>query len=162
MHMSDSRVAHTNTKVLDLNPEHMFTFADGIPGFEKVKKFVILRHEQEVPFGRLTAVDFDLCFIVIDPWVVYPEYAPDIDDEELKKIDSPSREELLILAIVNIPEGKPQDSTMNLAAPVILNVKKGMGRQVIINNFKDYSARYALWKQEGEPAAAPERSSGQG
>ncbi|MBD3268620.1 MAG: flagellar assembly protein FliW [Candidatus Omnitrophica bacterium] len=133
-------------KVLDLKPENIFTFSDGIPGFEKVKRFVILADPQEAPFGRLSAVDHDLCFFVINPWAVFSEYKPDIDEEDLKKIGFPTQEELLILSIVNVPPGNPKDSTMNLVAPLIINSKKGLGRQIILNNFKEFSSRHKLWK----------------
>ncbi len=140
-------VRNAEYKVLDLKPENIFTFPEGIPGFEKVKRFVILTHPGEAPFGRLTAVDYNLCFIVVNPWVIYPEYKADIDDEDLKKIDSPSNEELLILAIVNVPQN-PREATMNLAAPLVINVKKGLGRQVILRNYKDYSSKFKIWKDE--------------
>ncbi|MCM8773432.1 MAG: flagellar assembly protein FliW [Candidatus Omnitrophica bacterium] len=140
-------VKSSSYEVLDLKPEHIFTFPDGIPGFEKVKRFVILTHPQEAPFGRLTALDYDLCFFVVIPWVICPDYKPDIDEEDLKKIDSPSNEEILILSIVNIPSD-PKESTMNLVAPLIINTKKGLGSQVIINNFKEYSPKFKLWQEE--------------
>jgi len=141
-----NEVNNLDYKILDLKPENIFTFPEGIPGFEKVKRFVILTHPEEAPFARLTAVDFDLCFIVVIPWVIFPEYKPDIDDEDLKKIGSPLPEQLLILCIVNIPQGKPQESTMNLVAPLIINVKKGLGKQVIINNYKEYTSKFKIWK----------------
>ena len=142
-----AQVRNAEYKVLDVKEEHLFTFSEGIPGFEKVKRFLILTKPEEAPFGRLVAVDFDLCFFVIDPWTVCQDYKPDIGDEEIKKIGSPSHAELLILAIVTIPGSNPQESTMNLAAPVIINVKEGVGRQVIINNYRDYSSKFKLWKQ---------------
>ncbi|RLE40646.1 hypothetical protein DRJ16_07000, partial [Candidatus Woesearchaeota archaeon] len=67
-------VKNADYRILDLKPENIFTFPEGIPGFEKVKRFVILTHPEEAPFGRLTAVDYNLCCIVVDPWVIYPEY----------------------------------------------------------------------------------------
>ena len=47
---------------------------------------------------------------------------------------------------MNIPQGKPQESTMNLVAPLIINVKKGLGKQVIINNYKEYTSKFKIWK----------------
>ncbi|MBN2483045.1 MAG: flagellar assembly protein FliW [Candidatus Omnitrophica bacterium] len=141
-----SEVKNIDYQVLDLKKENIFTFSEGIPGFEKVQRFAILTNPEEAPFGRLTAIEHDLCFIIINPWTVYPEYKPDIDQEDIDKIESPSNEEILILAIVTIPEGAPQEATMNLVAPLIIHTKKGLGRQVILNNYKEYSSKYRLWK----------------
>ena len=137
-------------KILELKPENIFTFPDGLPGFEKVKKFVILVNKEDAPFGRLAAVDHDLCFFVVDPWVLYPDYKPDIDEEDLKKVGISARENTLILAIVNIPVGKPESSTMNLTAPLLINSQQGLGKQVIINNYKDFNSRHPVWQKEEE------------
>lgn len=141
-----SEVKNLDYQVLNLTKENVFTFPEGIPGFEKVQRFAILTNPEEVPFGRLTALEHDLCFIVINPWEIFPEYKADIDEEDLKKIDSPAEDQILILAIVTIPEASPQEATMNLAAPLIINTKKGVGKQIILNNYKDYSSKYRLWK----------------
>ncbi len=132
-------------KVLDLKPENIFTFDEGIPGFEKAKKFTVLTDPAEAPFGRLTALDYDLCFLAVDPWLFNKDYAPDVDDADVEKIGSPSNEEILILVIANIPED-PRESTVNLAAPVIINTKRGLGRQVIIRNHAEYSAKFPIWQ----------------
>ena len=134
-------------KVLNIKPENVFTFHEGIPGFEKAKRFAILSNPDEAPFGRLTALDYDLCFFVVDPWLIYPDYKPDVDDEDIKKIDSPSNEEIFILAIVNISDD-PKESTINLAVPLIINTKKGLGRQVIIRNYNDYSAKCKILQEK--------------
>ncbi len=145
-----SEVKNVDYQILDLKAENIFTFSEGIPGFEKVQKFAILTNPEEAPFGRLTAVDHDLCFIVINPWAIFPEYKADIDEEDLKKIGSPGEEQILILAIVTIPQDNPQAATMNLAAPLIINTAKGVGRQVILNNYQEQSSKYKLWRDDAE------------
>jgi len=134
-------------QVLDLKPENIFTFSEGIPGFEQVKRFVILTDPEEAPFGRLSAVDFDLCFFIVNPFLLCPEYAPDIDDGEIEKIGSPKQDQLLILSIVTAGDD-PRETTMNLVAPLIINVKDGIGKQLIINNFKEYSPKFKIWDRE--------------
>ena len=41
--------------VLEIKPENVFSFPEGIPAFESVKEFVILRNPEEAPFMWLQA-----------------------------------------------------------------------------------------------------------
>jgi flagellar assembly factor FliW len=152
--MMENSTKQSDLQALDIKPENIFTFQEGLPGFEKIKRFVILTHPEERPFGRLTALDFDVCFFVVDPWVIYPQYKPDISEEEIKKIENPTREETLILTIASIPKDDAHGATLNLAAPILINVKKGLGRQVVIKNFQEFSSRFPLWRENADSQPA--------
>lgn len=126
-------------ELLNLKPEQIFSFPEGIPGFEKIKEYCILAREEEKPFGHLSALgSFNLEFIVINPWYVKPDYNPEISDDDVAFLGSPSPNEILILAIVAL--GEPiNESTVNLMAPVVVSLKTRVGKQVAIRNFKEYS-----------------------
>lgn len=131
-------------EVLDIRPEQIFTFAEGIPGFEKIKQYCLLFNENEKPFAHLSALGgFNLEFVVVNPWLVQPSYKPDISDEEFKAIDSPENKDLLVLSIVVLAENIA-DSTVNLSAPIIINTKNGKGKQVVIRNMGDYPCQYKI------------------
>jgi flagellar assembly factor FliW len=133
-------------EVVNLRPDQIFTFPEGIPGFDKIREYCILYREGEKPFAHLSALGgFNLEFIVVNPWLIYPEYKPDVSDDDFISIDSPEDKELMVLAIVALSENI-RESTINLAAPVLVNTKTGKARQVVIRNLKDYSANTKLYK----------------
>jgi flagellar assembly factor FliW len=54
-----------------------------------------------------------------------------------------SIEDLLVLNIITLKE-KIEDSTVNLSAPIIINVRAGLGRQVILDE-PHFELRYKLF-----------------
>ena len=55
----------------------------------------------------------------------------------------------IALCIVNVPQGKMQDMTANLSAPIIINRFARLGRQVVLTD-TSYSLRQRLYMaQEG-------------
>jgi flagellar assembly factor FliW len=136
-------------KILDLKANQIFTFSAGIPGFERVKQYCLLRNEEEYPFLHLVAVgSFNLEFIVVLPWVVVPGYDAEISKDKLAVIDSPSKKELILLSIVNVAEPF-EASTVNLVAPLIINAKTSKGSQVLIDNADNYSCRHSILLNTG-------------
>lgn len=131
-------------EVIDIRPDQIFTFGEGIPGFEKVRQYCLLFNENEKPFAHLSALGgFNLEFVVVNPWLIKPDYKPDIADDEFKAIDSPEDKDLLLLAIVVLADNIA-DSTVNLSAPIIINTKNGKAKQVVIRNMDDYPCQFRI------------------
>ncbi len=120
-------------------------FPEGLPAFEQVKDFVLISNEEEQPFLWLQAVDTpNLAFITIDPFMICPEYKPDICDDDTKFLELESPEDALVLSIVNLHNSDGTGVTANLVGPIVINVKKRIGKQVILQNHLKYSVRYPL------------------
>jgi flagellar assembly factor FliW len=120
-------------------------FPDGLPAFESVREFVIISNEEEAPFIWLQAVSTpNLAFVTIDPFLVYPEYRPDIGDDDVKKLKIENEEDVLILGIVNISNDPAEGITTNLVGPVVINWKMRLGKQVVLQNHGKYSVRYRI------------------
>ncbi len=131
-------------EVLDLRPDQVFTFSEGIPGFEKITQYCLLFNESERPFAHLSALGgFNLEFVVVNPWLIVPDYRPDISDEELKAIDSPEDKDILVLTIVVLADNVA-DSTVNLSAPIIINTKNGKAKQVVIRNMDEFPCQHKI------------------
>ena len=58
-----------------------------------------------------------------------------------------------MLAIVTIPPGKPEEATVNLYAPIIINTTVKRGMQIILSE-SGYPMRFKLWAKEGSSLAA--------
>jgi len=136
-----------NTKhfgIIDIEESGIITFPEGLPGFENLRKFVLLnKAENDIPFQWLQSIDdFDLAFVVIDPYAIVGNYDIDIDDNEIEVLEIADINKILIYSIVVVPENI-KDMTANLKAPIIINTENMKGKQVVLNDTK-YQLRYRI------------------
>jgi flagellar assembly factor FliW len=130
----------------EINEMDIIHFAHGIPGFESYHKFAMSKYNDNLPFLVMQSVDkADLAFILIGLEEVIPGYSIDLNDEVAAELKLEKPEDAVIVAIVNIPDDLAK-STVNLAAPVIVNRKANLGKQVILNN-PAYGLKYPLFAQ---------------
>jgi flagellar assembly factor FliW len=55
----------------------------GLLGFEQLKNFTLVTNPEEEPFVSLQAVEEPkLAFLVMSPFVVVPDYLPEIPEED--------------------------------------------------------------------------------
>ena len=115
----------------------------GILGFEQTKDYVLVAKPDEEPFAWLQVEgNPTLAFVVIDPFVVLPEYKPDIPPADVEFLGLKDAADALLLGIVTI-QGNNR-ATVNLKGPLIINRHTLTGKQVIIANAADYSVQHPL------------------
>lgn len=138
---------------VEVAAEEIIHFPAGLPGFETEKEFIYLQSEDSV-FGCLQSCQHpETAFIVLSPFTVCPDYDFELAEAKREELAIKSLEEVLVLAIVTIPPEKPEEATVNLYAPLIINttVKKGM--QVILSD-SGYPLRFKIWAKEGTASVA--------
>jgi flagellar assembly factor FliW len=114
----------------------------GLLGFEQTKDYLLIINPAEAPFRWLQVKDNPaLAFVVVDPFIVMPEYRPDIPqtDAELLGLASPSE-----AALFNIVTLHGSRATLNLKGPIVINRNTGVGKQVVIANAAEYSVKHPL------------------
>ena len=115
----------------------------GLLGFEAIREYTLTFHPEEAPFGWLEARDGSgLAFVVVDPFLVVPEYRPDIPPPDVALLGLKGPEDALLLNIVTIHG--PQKATVNLKGPVVINRHTWVGKQVVIGNAIEYSVQHPL------------------
>jgi flagellar assembly factor FliW len=120
-------------------------FPEGLPAFENVREFLIIANEEEAPFLWLQAVSVpNLAFVMIDPFVVYPGYRPDVSDDDVALLEIEKEEDVFILSIVNLSQNPNEGITANLVGPVVLNWRKKVGKQVVLQNHQNFSVKYRI------------------
>jgi flagellar assembly factor FliW len=138
---------------LDYSTEAVFQFPEGIPAFEDQTAFVFLEQPQTQPLVFMQSLgDQGVCFIAVPVLVADPEYHPDLSPEDLALLGlSPepppqAGSDILCLTLVTVSE--QADPTVNLASPVVLNLRNRKGVQAILPS-SDYSLRHPLLAHEG-------------
>jgi flagellar assembly factor FliW len=107
-------------------------FAAGIPGFAALHEF----HVEDLgpslrPFCRLrSAEEPAICFTVVAPGLLFPDYSVEIDAEQVSGLGLGSAEDAVTLVIVTVPR-PPQPPTANLLGPLVINRNTGAAAQVV-------------------------------
>lgn len=129
---------------IEIDEKKILDFPEGLPGFENVKKFILLgKLEEESPFQWLQSVDSpELAFVIIDPRLIKPDYIVDVDDNEVEILEVKDTNNVLVYSIVVVPEDITA-MTANLKAPVLINTENNKGKQ-IINTNDEYPLKYYI------------------
>lgn len=121
-------------------------FKKGIPGFENLTNSVLTNLEGNEKFKILQSKQEQISFVTTSPFDIYPEYEIDLNDETIKELDIQGPEDVLILSIITLGK-KIETSTMNLKAPIVINIKNQQGKQFILQSEK-YQTKHPLIRSE--------------
>lgn len=125
---------------VEIDEAKILTFEDGLPGLEEDTRFAILSNEESQPISWLQSLDHpEIALPVIDPFLLCPDYAFDVSDEDIEKLELKDIHDAFVLSVLVIPKNV-RDMTINLSAPVVINVRNGKGRQIILDD-KKYKVR---------------------
>ena len=115
----------------------------GILGFEQMKDYLLIANPDEEPFLWLQVKDdATLAFVVIDPFLVAPDYRPDISQAEVESVGLKEAGDALLLNIVTV-HGHSR-ATVNLKGPIVINRHTRVAKQVVITNAANYSVQHPL------------------
>ncbi len=128
---------------LDIAEETIITFPEGIIGFEKFKQYIILSKTNNAPLRWLQSVEEpNLAFIIISPFIFKKDYSPPVDAQDLKLLKLKDITEAEVLTIVVVPKN-PSDMVANLMAPILINPKYCIAKQVVTTD-ATYPTRYRI------------------
>jgi flagellar assembly factor FliW len=135
---------HTvNFGVLEVPEDKIITFKEGLPGFPQIHRFVVLELEELKPFQYLQALDDPpIALFIINPFIVDQTYEFRLTDSDMEDVQSTNSSELAVYAVATIPDN-PNDATLNLMAPIVINDKDRCGKQVILHE-SNYSVKHSL------------------
>lgn len=102
-------------------------FPDGMLGFGGDRRFVLLPAESDGLFWLQSVEEGALAFLLADPFPLCPGYIVELAGEE--PVPPP-----LVLCIVTLPRAAGETATINLQAPVVLDLERRSGRQLILND----------------------------
>jgi len=128
---------------IEIQKHEIIHFPFGIPGFLNEKKFVVLQLNEESPFLILQSVQSEqLAFIMTIPFTFFPNYAFDIDENTIEQLHIEDEKDIHVFTILTVHEPF-EKTTANLQAPVIINSKEKLGKQVILSN-THYKTKHLL------------------
>lgn len=141
---------------INVDEDKVITFESGIIGFPDLTRFTLIFDEEKKnkTIHWMQSLDEPAFAIpVINPLLVSSTYDPMINDELLKSLGDLSPENVGIFVTVTVPENI-EHLAVNLKAPMIINVAKRLGCQLIVED--DYPVKFEIYdilqalKEEGD------------
>lgn len=122
-----------------------FTLQDGLIGFPEARRIELIYNPEELPFMWLRCAEHRaLNFIVIEPQAFMSDYDIEISDDDADRLEIAVPDDVFVLNIVTFKPEDPSSATVNLIGPIVVNRRTLAGRQIVIGNFSDYTARHPL------------------
>ena len=126
---------------LEYDSQSIVELSEGMLGFARFKKYILLENEETHPLKWLQSLDSPaIAFPVLDPQLLVPDYAHSISREALETLQIEQPADAVTLAVVVIPED-PSQATINLRAPVLINHRNMTGMQIVLqeSDFQAYT-----------------------
>jgi flagellar assembly factor FliW len=117
---------------LSLNAEQLFLFPQGLIGMETLRQWALLPDQDNPSVAWLqSASRGDRAIAVISPRAFFADYQVHISRRELASLHMRPGAEVYVMTSVSGHVGK---LTTNLRSPILLNLSRRLGCQVITND----------------------------
>jgi flagellar assembly factor FliW len=144
------RVYTTRFGPVEIQADDVIRFPEGLAGLEECRDWVLLCETRNDAVAWMQSVDrADVALAVVSPRRFVPDFQMRVARRELDLLELDEVRAAQVLAIVNRTE---RSLTLNLKAPIVVNVQRRLARQVIANG--DVPVQHEL----GTPLPAIRRS----
>lgn len=125
------QILTTRFGILEIKADDLLRFPSGLFGFEDCKDWVLLADAQNDALAWLQSVDRDdVALAVVSPRRFVPAYQLRVATNDLLPLELSQVNQAQVLVIVGKNE---RTMTLNLKAPLVVNLERRLGRQVISN-----------------------------
>ncbi len=112
--------------------EDIVSLEHGLLGFENLKRYLLVESDEYAPVRFLQAVDDpNISFPLLAPDEIRPDYHFKMPARQREDLGVEKPEDAAVFCVVTIREG-PGESTINLCAPIVINLLKRQAAQVIL------------------------------
>jgi flagellar assembly factor FliW len=134
---------------ITLPEDRIIAFPGGLPGIDEFQRGALLEEPRTAPVSILQSVDNpELAWVAAPPDTVCPGYRLGPLSRALKELEAGSLQELKVLVILTIPPGRPRELTANLQCPLLINLSRRRGKQVILET-AHYSHQHRVFPKKG-------------
>lgn len=133
---------------IEVRAESLITVCEPLAGFPDCSSYALIEHvgrdgtASTSVFWLQAAERPFQAFVITDPWGVFPEYAPEISDGDANQLGLVNFEDARVFAILTVPRA-PSGITVNLRAPIVVNMAKRLAKQVVLLN-DEYHTRHLV------------------
>lgn len=140
------KIKTTRFGELEVNPNDIITFSEGLLGFENLKKyFVVDPGDSTLILWLQSTEDEKVAFPVIEPKIFKPDYIAKLLPADLNGLDLETLQTAKLYSILTIPANVTEMSA-NLKAPIVINSAKKVAKQIVLQDSK-LSVKHEMYKQ---------------
>ena len=124
---------------VEVNPESVINFPNGLVAFENNKRFMLAHEEvggEAASFTLQSIDDPTLAFQIVDPTALGFHYELALTDAENTLLQSPVSEEVAVMLILFKQNGDNAAISPNLRAPLVINTRARVGLQKVMENLR--------------------------
>ncbi|MEB3285193.1 MAG: flagellar assembly protein FliW [Candidatus Sericytochromatia bacterium] len=137
------KLATTRFGTFEIDPSTILHFPLGLLGLERFSRYIIIDSDQTAPMRWLQCVDDpDIALLIVEPGMFFPDYAPHLSSDDRGILQLNGDDLPVVASVVVIPDD-PQEMTINLLGPLVINEEKRLGKQLVLAD-SSYSARQRL------------------
>jgi flagellar assembly factor FliW len=123
-----------------IEPTDVLRFDQGLIGMEMCREWVLLADNTNSALAWLQSLDrAEVALAVVSPRRFVKDYQVRISTRDVAPLGVATTRDLQVLAILNRHE---DTLTLNLKAPIVINLATSRGRQVVAKN--DHEVQYVL------------------
>lgn len=135
---------------IDIDDKNVLSFEEGLFGLEEDRRYALLSNKDSQPVNWLQSLDHrEISLPVMDPFSVCPDYSFDISATDVDRLGVKQVKDVYVLSVLVIPQNAGA-MTINLSAPIIVNVRNKKGCQIILDDRK-YRVRVPVAELLGKP-----------
>ncbi len=140
------KVKTTRFGELEVNPNDIVTFSEGLLGFENLNKyFVVDPGDSTLILWLQSTEDEKVAFPIIEPKIFKPDYIAKLLPADLNGLELESLQIAKLYSILTIPANVTEMSA-NLKAPIVINSAKKVGKQIVLQDSK-LSVKHEMYKE---------------
>ncbi len=114
---------------VDIEPEDILLFPQGVMAFEDLKHWVLLADDHVETIGWLQCVTRpEIALAVASPRRYAPGYQVQVKRSQVQPLELGQEHQAFVLAVLN---KEAEEYSLNLRAPLIINLDRRIGRQVV-------------------------------
>lgn len=130
------KIKTTRFGELEVDKKDVIEFTEGLLGFENQKKFFIVDPgDQTLILWLQSTDDAATAFPIIEPKIFQPTYMVKLLPVELNSLSLENLQNASVYTVLTIPQNVTEMSA-NLKAPIIINNKTKMARQIVLQDSK--------------------------
>jgi flagellar assembly factor FliW len=109
-------------------------FPWGMPGFPALRRWLFLTLESQASFVWLQSLDdVSVALPAANPWGIFERYDPKLPPYAFAALDVRSAAEFTLLCVTVVGPGA-REMTMNLASPILVNLRTRKAHQIALEN----------------------------
>ncbi|HTQ09211.1 MAG TPA: flagellar assembly protein FliW [Fimbriimonadaceae bacterium] len=132
---------------IEFGPADVIFFKEGLIGFMELKEFVLISHRDNSPFRWLQSVqEPTIAFLCAIPQHFVPNFNPRLGAAVVDALQLEDDTERYVLTTATIPKGKPEEMTINLAAPILVNANTRSALQFVLDD-EAYTVKHRVFQE---------------